>query len=50
METKEMKDYRAWVKKEGHITASASSVLKEYIKSKGLSNEEYKQLAKELRF
>jgi hypothetical protein len=45
-----MQAYRDWVKKEGHVTASASSVLKAYCDEKGLSDVDYKDLASELGF
>ena len=45
-----MVEYRQWVKNEGHITASADSVLRAFIKAKGYGTKEYAQLVKELGF
>jgi hypothetical protein len=49
-DSKELKKYRAWVKKEGHLTASASSVLGEYAIQHRLSEKEYNELEEELGF
>ena len=45
-----MAEYKQWVKDEGHITASASSVLREFIETKGYSQKEYEDLASQLGF
>lgn len=49
-ESKELKKYRAWVEKEGHLIASASSVLGEYAIQHKLSEREYNKLEEELGF
>jgi hypothetical protein len=45
-----MRDYESWVEKEGHLTRQASSVLRAYIKDKGLGKEEYRELAGKMGF
>lgn len=43
-----MEKYRNWVSTEGHMMASAESVLDEYIEKNNLGNKEYEQLATEM--
>ena len=45
-----MSEYETWVKDNGHLTSSASSVLHDFIKEKNYTEKEYSQLAKEMGF
>lgn len=41
---KDLSDYRQWVKEEGHIVASSSSVLEEYLKTHSINKEQLKNI------
>lgn len=44
------KEYSDWVDQKGHITTSASSVLRDFIKEMGLGKDDYRHLARLMGF